>query len=62
MKRGREKAKMSIYLPVEVVEEIQREAARQQRPQSWIIERAWKLSRDAIATIPGVDDLDDKTR
>lgn len=62
MKRTVEKRKASFHLPADIVDEIQREAARQQRPQSWIIERAWKLSRDAIATIPGVDDLDDKTR
>ena len=52
-----EKKKQSLYFPVEMLTEMQSEADRQERPLSWIMQQAWKLSRQKIATYPGVEDL-----
>ena len=35
----------------------EREAERQERPLSWIMQQAWKLSRDKIMTYAGVEEL-----
>ena len=52
-----DKKKQSLYFPVEMLSEMQQEAARQERPLSWIMQQAWKLSRGKIMDYPGVDDL-----
>lgn len=52
-----EKRKQSLYFPVEMLHEMQQEADRQERPLSWIMQQAWKLSRDKISTYPGVEEL-----
>lgn len=52
-----EKRKQSLYFPVSMLEEMQKEAHRQERPLSWIMQQAWKLSRTKISTFPGVEDL-----
>ena len=52
-----DKKKQSLYFPVEMLSEMQREADRQERPLSWIMQQAWKLSRDKIQHYPGVEEL-----
>jgi uncharacterized small protein (TIGR04563 family) len=52
-----DKKKQSLYFPVEMLDEMQNEADRQERPLSWIMQQAWKLSRDKIMTYPAVDEL-----
>lgn len=52
-----DKKKQSLYFPVEMLGEMQKEADRQERPLSWIMQQAWKLSRDKIQNYPGVEDL-----
>jgi uncharacterized small protein (TIGR04563 family) len=52
-----DKKKQSLYFPVEMLDEMQHEADRQERPLSWIMQQAWKLSRDRIMTYPAVDEL-----
>ena len=52
-----EKRKQSLYFPVDMLDEMQKEADRLERPISWIIQQAWKLSKDAIGHYPGVNDL-----
>lgn len=52
-----DKKKQSLYFPVEMLSEMQAEADRQERPLSWIMQQAWKLSRDKIRDYPSVDDL-----
>ena len=42
------KNKKSIYLRTTILDEIQVEADRQDRSVSWILQRAWILSRDHI--------------
>ncbi|MCP4502228.1 MAG: TIGR04563 family protein [Deltaproteobacteria bacterium] len=52
-----EKKKQSLYFPIEMLSEMQEEAERQERPLSWIMQQAWRLSRERIRTYPGVEDL-----
>lgn len=51
-----DKRKQSLYFPEDMLKEIQEEASRQDRSMSWIVQQAWKVSRDQIARVPGVDD------
>jgi uncharacterized small protein (TIGR04563 family) len=50
-----DKRKQSLYFPEDMLKEIQEEASRQDRSMSWIVQQAWKVSRDQIARVPGVD-------
>ena len=51
-----DKRKQSVYFPVDMLEEIQREALRQDRTVSWIMQRAWRISRDEIMRYPSIND------
>ena len=50
-----DKRKKSLYIPEPMLSEIQREAERQDRSLSWLIQRAWKIARGEIMKTPGVD-------
>lgn len=50
-----DKRKKSLYVPEPMLSEIQREAERQDRSLSWLIQRAWKIARGEIKKTPGVD-------
>jgi uncharacterized small protein (TIGR04563 family) len=52
-----DKRKQSLYFPEEMLKEIQQEATRQDR--SWIVQKAWKLSRREIMKFPSVNDIED---
>jgi uncharacterized small protein (TIGR04563 family) len=49
--------KQSLYFPEEMLVEIQREALRQDRSLSWIVQQAWKLARLDIKRMPSVLDV-----
>jgi uncharacterized small protein (TIGR04563 family) len=49
--------KQSLYFPEEMLIEIQREALRQDRSLSWIVQQAWKLARLDIKRMPSVMDV-----
>lgn len=49
MERKSDPRKQTIYFPSEMLDEIRREAERQERPLSWIIQRAWQIARDRVA-------------
>ena len=49
--------KQSLYFPEEMLEEIQREANRQDRSLSWIVQQAWKVARADIRRMPSVNDV-----
>jgi uncharacterized small protein (TIGR04563 family) len=49
----RTKHKQSLYFPLKMYHEVREEAERLDRPISWIIVQAWKLSKDKIKEIPG---------
>lgn len=46
------KRKRSIYFPENIVNEIEAEAERQGRSFSWIVSRAWILSRETMKKLP----------
>jgi uncharacterized small protein (TIGR04563 family) len=49
--------KQSLYFPEDMLEEIQREAGRQDRSISWIVQQAWKVARTDIRKMPSVNDV-----
>jgi uncharacterized small protein (TIGR04563 family) len=54
-----DKRKQSLYFPEEMLDEIQKEAMRQDRSLSWIVQKAWKIARDQIRKFPSVNDVTD---
>ena len=55
-----DKRKQSLYFPESMLREIQQEAARLDRSLSWVMQRAWKVSRAELRAIPSVDDVADE--
>ena len=47
-----DKRKQSLYFPEDVLQEIQAEAIRQDRSLSWVVQRAWMLARERLASTP----------
>ena len=54
-----DKRKQSLYFPEEMLQEISKEANRQDRSLSWIVQKAWKIARDEICKYPSVNDAYD---
>jgi uncharacterized small protein (TIGR04563 family) len=54
-KTADEKCKKSFYLTEKMSEEIRAEADRLQRPISWVVQKAWRIARAEIKTIPSED-------
>ena len=52
-----DKRKQSLYFPEEMLREIQMEANRQDRSLSWIVQQAWRVSREEIKKFPSVNDM-----
>ena len=53
----KDQRRQSIYLPAPMLAEIQEAARLQDRPLSWIIQKAWKLARAQILALPpAIDD------
>lgn len=51
------KRKVTLYFNSGMLAETQREAIRQDRSVSWIIQAAWKIARDEVRRLPGVGAL-----
>jgi uncharacterized small protein (TIGR04563 family) len=51
------KKKVTLYFSAAMLEETQREAIRQDRSISWIIQAAWKIARDEVRKLPSVAGL-----
>lgn len=51
-----DKRKQSFYFPTDYIDEIEKESIRQDRTRSWLVQKAWELSRDKIMAFPGVHD------
>ena len=49
--------KQSLYFPEDMLQEIEREAKRQDRSISWIVQQAWKVARADIRRMPSVNDV-----
>lgn len=43
---------VGLYLPAEMIEEIERESARLDRPPSWLLQHAYALARADIQSLP----------
>jgi uncharacterized small protein (TIGR04563 family) len=54
--------KQSLYFPEEMLEEIQREALRQDRSLSWIVQQAWRVARSELKRMPSVNDVLERPR
>ncbi len=54
-----DKRKQSLYFPESMLTEIKEEAARLDRSLSWVVQRAWKISRLEIKKLPSVNDVAD---
>lgn len=51
------KKKMTLYFPEDMLAETKREAERQDRSLSWIIQAAWRIARADIQRYPGINDM-----
>ena len=51
------KKKLTLYFPEELVTETKREALRQDRSVSWVMQMAWLMAREQIQDLPGIDEL-----
>ena len=49
--------KQSLYFPQDMLDEMQREARRQDRSLSWIVQQAWKVARGDLKKIPSANDV-----
>jgi uncharacterized small protein (TIGR04563 family) len=48
-----QKKKVTLYFNSAMLAETQKEALRQDRSISWIIQAAWKLAREEVKRMPG---------
>ena len=55
------KRKVTLYFNSGMLAETQREAIRQDRSVSWIIQASWKLAREEVRRLPGVGALSGAT-
>ncbi|HET8732295.1 MAG TPA: TIGR04563 family protein [Anaeromyxobacteraceae bacterium] len=51
-----DKRKQSLYFPDEMLRENEAEATRLDRSLSWIVQQAWKMARERMSRVPGVND------
>lgn len=51
-----DKRKQSLYFPEDYLEEIRQESIRQDRSMSWLVQKAWEISRDKIKGFPAAND------
>ena len=47
-----QKRKVTLYFNSSMLAETQKEAIRQDRSVSWIIQAAWRIARDEVKRIP----------
>lgn len=52
-----DKRKQSLYFPEDYLEEIRAESVRQDRSMSWLVQKAWEISRETIMQFPGSEDF-----
>jgi len=53
--------KQSLYFPEEMLAEIQKEAKRQDRSVSWIVQQAWRVGRKDLWKMPSTTDYIPRT-
>ena len=47
------KKKVTLYFSANMLGETQKEAIRQDRSISWIIQAAWRIAREEVRRLPG---------
>ena len=47
------KKKVTLYFSAGMLDDTQREAIRQDRSISWIIQAAWRIAREEVQRLPG---------
>jgi uncharacterized small protein (TIGR04563 family) len=47
-----QKRKVTLYFNAAMLAETQKEALRQDRSISWVIQAAWRIARDAVKQMP----------
>lgn len=52
--------RQSVYLHIDMIEELRAEAARLERSMSWLVQHAWRITRDEIRAEKLDDDDDDE--
>jgi uncharacterized small protein (TIGR04563 family) len=52
-----ETRRQNLYFPSEMLTELQREAQRQDRSISWLVQQAWKIARNEMHKIPSTTDF-----
>jgi uncharacterized small protein (TIGR04563 family) len=50
--------KKTIYFPSAMLEEIMQECTRLERSFSWVMQRAWRFSKQSIQDMPGLNDIE----
>jgi len=50
-----DKRKQSLYFPEEMLSDIKKEALRQDRSLSWIVQQAWRIAKDEIRRFPSIN-------
>jgi uncharacterized small protein (TIGR04563 family) len=50
-----DKRKQSLYFPEDMLADIKKEALRQDRSLSWIVQQAWRIARDEIKKFPSIN-------
>ncbi len=48
-----QKRKVTLYFNTAMLAETQKEAIRQDRSVSWIIQAAWRIAREEVKRMPG---------
>lgn len=52
---GFDKRKQSLYFPDEMIREIEAEARRLDRSNSWVVQYVWKHGREALQRLPSME-------
>lgn len=55
-----DKRKQSLYLPTDILQPLQEEAARLDRSLSWVVQRACKAGLDTLRAMPSMTDTDEE--
>jgi uncharacterized small protein (TIGR04563 family) len=53
--KAADKRKQSLYFPEDMLADIKREALRQDRSLSWIVQQAWRIAREEIRKFPSIN-------
>ena len=52
--------RQALYFPSDMLQDIQGEAARQDRSISWLIQQAWRIARNELRKVPSTTDYFEK--